>query len=236
MDDLEFRREVYANPHSKDKSLLEAAASDPAKQQFIDELKQLDGKLHDAINVPVPDGLAHRLILRQSIESHNQQRRSNRIHIALAASIAFAAGLSFTVLQQPPVATELSAIALGHMYNEAEYTIDAKGDLQLSEVNAKLSTFGAKITEPFSRVYFANYCLFEKQKSLHLVLGDGKDRFTVFVTPTDENEVFQPYFEDEIYIGRAWQSNGINLVVLEEKTSKNTQDMESVREKLIFSI
>lgn len=239
MDDLEFRREVYANPYSNDKSLLEAAANDPAKQQFIDELKQLDGKVQDALDVPVPDGLAHRLILRQSIESHNQQKRRSRIHIALAASIAFVFGLSFTFLQTQPSMTGLSNTALNHMYHEASYTLGADGDLRVADVNAKLATFGGKIAEPFTRIYFANYCLFEKQKSLHLIVGDGDERYTVFITPIDENEVFEPYFEDEKYIGRAWQAENVNLVVLVEKSIKSTKEsieMNSVRDKLIFSI
>ena len=210
MDDLEFRREVYANPHNNDKSLLEAAANDPAKQQFIDELKQLDEKVQNALDIPVPDGMAHRLILRQSIESHNQQKRRSRIHIALAASIAFVFGLSFTFLQQPS-STELGTTALSHMYHEASYTVGADGDLQIADVNAKLATFGAKIAEPFTRIYFANYCLFEKQKSLHLVVGDGNDRYTIFITPKDGNEVFESSFEDENFVGRAWQAENVNM-------------------------
>lgn len=238
MDDLEFRRKVYADPHTNDESVLDAATNDPSKQQFIDELKHLDNKVQSTVHaVPVPDGLAHKLIFRQSIESHNQQRRRGRFHIALAASVAFVAGLTLTMMNnQEPEMSNFASIALGHVHHEADYAERANDEVTLPEVNAKLASFGGEIKDKFSRIYFANYCLFEKQKSLHLVLGDGDDKYTVFITPRDDAENFEPYFEDDQYIGRAWQTNEVNLVVISEKSRKYEKSMDSVRDKLLFSI
>ena len=75
MDDLEFRRKVYEQPANNDQTILDAAAQDPAKQQFLDELKALDSKINAAVDIPVPNGLAHKLILKQSLASHQQQQR-----------------------------------------------------------------------------------------------------------------------------------------------------------------
>ena len=238
MDELEFRRQVYADPNSKDPALLEAAANDTAKQQFWDDMKKANGKIESALDIPVPDDLAHKLILRQSIESHNSnQRRHTKLHLALAASVAFiVGGISFSMFNQSPAFADIGDVALRHMYHEADYAMSIDDDVALNEVNAKLASFGGEITEPFSKIYFANYCLFDKQRSLHLVLGNGKDKFTVFITPKDDNEIFQPHFEDDNYIGRAWQTDKINVVVLAEKAKPTQQSMDEVRAKMLFSI
>jgi len=236
MDDLEFRRQVYAQPANNDQSVLDAAAQDPAKKQFLDELKEFDSKINAAVDVPVPDGLAHKLILRQSLESHKQQKRQNRMHIALAASIAFAVGVSFTFLQSEPYSPHLSVNALNHMYHEIEYTSTADENLDLNAVNAKLASFGGKLRAPFERIYFANYCYFEKNKSLHLVFQEGDTKYTVFVTPRTEDEVFQAEFEDDKYIGKAWQTDEVNVVVLTEKALQPKPAMEKIRDNIYFSI
>ena len=237
MDDLEFRRKVYEQPANNDQTILDAAAQDPAKQQFLDELKALDSKINAAVDIPVPDGLAHRLILKQSLESHRQQQRKNRFHIALAASIAFVFGVSFTLLQQPFLfGSQLSTNALNHMYHELEYASSANENLNSSAVNAKLASFGGKLREPFQHIYFANYCYFERNKSLHIVLGEGDKKYTVFVTPRSQNEGFEAEFEDDKYYGRAWQTPEVNVVVLTEKDQKREPIMEKIRDKLYFAI
>ena len=237
MDDLEFRRQLYADPHTSDEAILGAAANDPSKQQFIDELRQLEYRIQSTVHaVPVPDGLAHKLIFRQSIESHNKSQRRGRFHLALAASIAFVAGLTLTMVNQQPNSSDFATIALGHIHHEAEYTNKANDHVALSDVNAKLASFGGEITEDFSRIYFANYCLFEKQKSLHLVVGDGNDRYTVFITRRQGNEEFRPNFEDSEYIGQAWQTKEGNVVIISDKSQNYEKGMNKVREKLLFSI
>ena len=42
MDDLEFRRTIYADPNCDDIRVKEAAAQDPAKQEFWSEQKKID--------------------------------------------------------------------------------------------------------------------------------------------------------------------------------------------------
>jgi t-SNARE complex subunit (syntaxin) len=47
MDELEFRRTLYADPHCTDDKVLAAIADDPKKQAFSQELKQLEiGRAH----------------------------------------------------------------------------------------------------------------------------------------------------------------------------------------------
>ena len=55
MDELEFRRTLYADPYCKDDKVLAAIAGDPKKQVFCKELKQLDKNMQQASQVKIPD-------------------------------------------------------------------------------------------------------------------------------------------------------------------------------------
>ncbi|MAI64029.1 MAG: hypothetical protein CL600_03965, partial [Alteromonas sp.] len=57
MDDLEFRRRIYADPETSDSDLIAAANTDEKKRSFWHEQKQMDKKLKQALKVEVPDDL-----------------------------------------------------------------------------------------------------------------------------------------------------------------------------------
>jgi hypothetical protein len=206
MDDLEFRRSVYADPSSKDEALKAAAKADPAKQAFLNEMRQFDDKLASALKVDVPDNLAQRLILRQALESHAQQRRRIPVYLAMAASIAFAIGLSFQMFNTSvdPV-QDLGHYSLAHLADEIKYLNNATEQNTLAQVNGKLASFGGKLTGGqdgiFGKAIFANYCDFGGITSLHLIYQSPQGRMSVFVTPSDSGIDFNQTFGDEQYSG-----------------------------------
>ena len=63
--------------------------ADPAKQKFVQDIDKLDDKIAQALNIPVPEDLCNKLILRQTMASHQQQKRKSHIRLAMAASVAF---------------------------------------------------------------------------------------------------------------------------------------------------
>ena len=99
MDDLQFRRSLYADPNNRDNDIVEALSEDPAKQKFAHEVSELEDKIFNALNVPVPDDLANKLLLKQTFASHKQQKRKSRIQLALAASVAITFGITFSLMQ-----------------------------------------------------------------------------------------------------------------------------------------
>ena len=70
MDELEFRRRIYADPETTDSDVVEAAKADESKRSFWNEQKQLDKQLKQALKVDVPEDLASKLIWQQSAEIH----------------------------------------------------------------------------------------------------------------------------------------------------------------------
>ena len=75
MDDLSFRKAVYADPFSKDPELLKAAEQDPKRKSFWNEIKAMENELQSAMNIPVPENLAEKLILRQSLTTHTEKKK-----------------------------------------------------------------------------------------------------------------------------------------------------------------
>jgi hypothetical protein len=136
MDELEFRRILYADPNCTDKEVLAAIAGDPKKQEFYKELKQLEKKMHQAAQIKVPDDLIHKLILRQTMESHKSSKVRNRMQLAMAASVAFVVGISFTMWQQNNL-LDLSKQAIAHVHYEGGYALDARENVSLQQ-----STYG----------------------------------------------------------------------------------------------
>lgn len=141
MDDLHFRRSIYADPTSQDKAVIEAQKTDPSKKRLAQELCQFDEILKQAMKIPVPDDLCNKLLLRQTLASHQQEKRKTRIHLALAASVAIIAGLVVNYLQFSNSYTNLGDYALAHVYHEQNaFSNSDNNRVSLTSLNDKMTT------------------------------------------------------------------------------------------------
>lgn len=234
MDDLEFRRTLYADPNCSDKEVLKAIADDPNKQAFCKELKQLDKKLNAASQVEVPKDLVHKLILRQTMESHRKSKIRNRIHLAMAASVAFVVGVSFTMWQQHHL-LNIADQAIAHVYQEGSHALDAQNNVSLQQVNAKLAQFGGEFTEELGQVYYASICDFENVRSLHMVMQGENGKVSVFVIPHDGAHNAKSFASGRGYQSQAVDVNRASIVVVGEEGA-NVQGMkEQLKRKIHFS-
>lgn len=235
MDDLQFRRAIYADPDCSDESVLEAAALDAAKRAFWDELKKLDSDIALASKVEVPADLAQKLILKQTVEQHKVERKRTRVHLALAASIAFAFGISVTMLQQEPL-LDLSEHALAHIYHEGDgFALKADGDVALSQVNAKLASMGTQFTNKVGRIYFANFCNFEGLRSFHMVMEGEQGKVTVFVLPLDENHKPVKHFSDGKMYGETVETRQARFIIVGEEGKSFENFKSNLKSNTTFS-
>ena len=88
MDELEFRRRIYADPETTDSDVIAAAKADENKRKFWNEQKQFDKQLKQAVKVDVPEDLKHKLIWQQSANEFAIYQKRSRWYVAMAASIA----------------------------------------------------------------------------------------------------------------------------------------------------
>jgi hypothetical protein len=234
MDELEFRRTLYADPNSTDEKVLAAIADDPKKQAFYKELKQLDKNMHQASQVKVPDNLVHKLILRQTMQSQKSNKARNRIQLAMAASVAFVVGVSFTMWQQNNL-LDLSKQAIAHVHYEGGYALDAQENISLQQVNAKLAKFGGEFSEDIGRVYYANFCDFENVRSLHMVVEGQNGKVSVFIVPHNDDYQAEGSSHDTKYTSQATDLKRASIIVVGEEGANISNMKEQLNKKIHFS-
>lgn len=220
MDELKFRRQAYEDPHNQDPEFVAQMQESAENQAFVAELKRLDTKLINALKVDVPEDLADKLILRQQLQLHHKQRRQTGFLVAMAASIAFIVGISFSLLRLGPV--DLAEHALAHVYHEG-VALQVDQNVDFTQVNAQLASMNnlgnAKFTEQPGKVYYTSYCDFQGVKSLHLVLQAEKGKVTLFIVPIEKRMVLDNTFADGKYQGMGFEAgDAYILLVGEDKT------------------
>lgn len=220
MDELKFRRQAYEDPHNQDPEFVAQMQESAENQAFVAELKRLDTKLINALKVDVPEDLADKLILRQQLQQHHKQRRQTGLLVAMAASIAFIVGISFSLLRLGPV--DLAEHALAHVYHEG-VALQVDQNVDFTQVNAQLASMNnlgnAKFTEQPGKVYYTSYCDFQGVKSLHLVLQAEKGKVTLFIVPIEKRMVLDNTFADGKYQGMGFEAgDAYILLVGEDKT------------------
>ena len=234
MDDLEFRRRIYADPNTTDKDMLAAIKGDSDKAALKSSLQQLDGKLLQAAKVPVPDDLAHKLIWQQATAEFNRHKRRSRWFIAMAASVAFMAGVTGTmVFNQAPA--DIGTEALAHMrYAEIE-TPHSGIEVGMQQVNAKLAGFGGTFLQSIGDVAVANSCHLNRQQTVHLILNTDQGKMSVFVMPHNDSNPVPPAFADEKYHGESWSLQNASIMVVGDKGADLNPLVKKVKSSISFS-
>ncbi|WP_164078293.1 DUF3379 family protein [Alteromonas facilis] len=233
MDELEFRRVVYSDPNTQDPRVLAAIQADPAKKAFVEELKALDEQLLAASKVPVPETLASKLIWQGTISDYASHKKRTRVYLSMAASVAFVVGISFTLWHQQT--GDIGQEALAHMY----YTEASEGPrattVSLTQVNDRLSGFGATLVGDIGVLKSANYCTLDAIKSLHLIVETSEGLVSVFVLPEDKSHNVLTAFSDYKYAGEILKPERANVLIVGEKQQNLSKIKQDVAEKLLFS-
>ncbi|WP_286233173.1 DUF3379 family protein [Thalassotalea sediminis] len=224
MDDLQFRREVYADPKSATPEVVAAKKSDPAKLKFAQEVEALDKKITSALSVPVPDDLCQKLILRQSLASHQQLKRKKRLRIALAASITIAIGLTVNQLQFSHAYSSVGDYAIAHANHEAKYfSNNDEARVSLAALNKKMASFNGSFSQSLGDLMMAEFCRFDGMKSLHLVFRGKSSPVNIFVVPQSEHLSYRNTFNNKDYNGIVNSTQQSHVIVVGDKTEPLNQ-------------
>lgn len=197
MDDLEFRRRIMADPKARDAEILAALQSSDSNAQFAEEVLELDTQLEKALKIDVPEDLADRILFTQTTHSLPITNRFSRKMFALAASIAFIAGLLIGQLQWhniliPPAYASLPDMAIAHVQNEKAFVQGIDEQASNVQINAKMQPLAAKLTAQFPyHVYYLNHCGFGTANAVHLVFAGEKGKVTLFLVPLPSDKVTQ---------------------------------------------
>jgi hypothetical protein len=107
MDDLEFRRRVYADPRLRDPELASVAQGDTARMRFVREVLRFEERLEAALDVPVPEGLADRVLLRRHLaEEQGQDPAAFERRLSAALAVDVPDGLAARILLRQGLAEQ----------------------------------------------------------------------------------------------------------------------------------
>ena len=237
MDDLQVRRSILSDPKGRDEALNEAIKNDIAKQKFVQEIDALDDKIAQAMNIPVPDGLYDKLILRQTLASHQQQKSKTRVRLAMAASVAFVMGLTVNFMMFSSTYKNLGDYAIAHVNHEAShFSNNGQPTVTLASLNDKMSAFKGSFNSTFGTLMFADYCHFDGSKSLHLVFQGQSSPVNVFILPDDKDIEFVANFANDKLQGRSLNFNHSNIIVVGDKKEPIQQWQDRVKKSITWSI
>lgn len=238
MDELEFRRRAYANPHDESADFIAASSANAGNQQFLRDLKRFDHQLDKALHEPVPDALANKLLLNNATPNIDKTAHFGWRHLAVAASITFVLGFSTRFLTFAPGLDApypaLDQVAMEHVRLESSFTETVDEQVTLMAVNAKLRPYGTqlKAMSDIGQVYYANHCLFAGGPAAHLVIQGDHGRVNVFLVPADRALQLVSRFSDEQYHGEVIGMNLNRLVVVSEKQD----DVKKIASKIEASL
>lgn len=234
MDELTFRRQAYSDPNSQEPDFLKAAMESADREAFINDLKGLDSKIERALKVDVPDDLAAKLLLGQQLQHHHTQRRKTGFAFALVASVAFLAGMTFTLLRMGPV--DLGQHALAHVYHEAE-ALHIDQDVPFQDVNFQLASLGGagnmKFTGQPGKVFYSTYCDFQGVQSLHLVMQGEQGKVTLFIVPLEDRMVLEESFADNKYQGMGFETDNAYMLLVGEQNQDLTYVKNEIKQTFI---
>jgi hypothetical protein len=236
MDDLQFRRIIYADPKSTDSDVSAAKNSDPAKQKFAQEIEQLDLKIFSALNVSVPEDLSEKLILRQTLASHQQQKKTGRIKLALAASVAFAIGLTVNQLQFSHAYDSVGDYAIAHATHEAQhFSNDGEATVTLASLNKKMASFNGSFSQELGELMMADYCRFDGMKSLHLVFRGQSTPVNIFIVPSNDHLAFSKKFANKELNGLVDNFKNSQIIIVGDKKEPLQQWQQKINSNVRWS-
>ncbi len=234
MDDLEFRRRILSEPNARDQDLLAAMRSNESNAQFAEDVRSLDAKIAQAMNVPVPENLADRILLHHSTASQPRLNRPiSRKMMALAASFAFVAGLLIGQLHWQnlliaPAHASLSEMAISHVRNEQAFIEHIDEHAGSVQINAKMRPFAAKLNANFPyHVYYLNHCGFGSASAVHMVFAGLKGKVTLFLVPQTNNKV--EHFSTEEMKGIIEPLEQASLIVI----GHQDEDLSNIVKRLL---
>ncbi|MDG1733764.1 MAG: DUF3379 family protein [Thalassotalea sp.] len=237
MDELELRRRLYANPNDESDELAQALADDKNSKDFADELKRFDDKIASALNIDVPENLANKLILRQSLHSHQLTKRKSRIHLAMAASVAFIVGLGVTYINFSPAHTSVADYSLAHYHHEAEsFPKVASANFSLASLNTQMEDLNVGFIEKVGRLISVDGCFFDGMSSMHLVFEGEYDNITVFIIPQAEHLAFNDKFSDDSVQGISKKYANGEVIIMGDKKESLDLWQEKIDSSIKWSI
>lgn len=184
MNCMEFRRAALANPHHPGHEALAHEAVCHSCANFYQELRMQEESLYEAMSVPVPDGLADRVLLRQQ---HGwRERFMPRFAVpALAASMALVVALGLNwKFQSGMLSPEMLAAGIIEHVEQEEKALNANQTIPSNQLVSLFERNGAILDKAPGETTYADHCpLPGGGHGEHLVFDTPHGKLTLILMP-----------------------------------------------------
>jgi hypothetical protein len=251
MDELEFRKRVYANPRDIDDEILTAARANPDYQKIVDETLAFEDSLVTLLENPeAPEGLMAQLLSipeKDELESETAASASSNVspirarkqsflqYYAVAASLVLAVGIVFSLsVNDGPSSADIvfGNELLAHLHHDIEEIDDiTNGEtyevLNLEEVNFSMANAGTRLVNYDGGQGFdvrsAKPCeILPAYQSAHLVLEGSHGAVSVIVINNSPVDV-EFSIRDERFNGIVVPLEQGNMILVGEKNEDLNQ-------------
>lgn len=218
MDCLEFRRILAATPHAHDPGMEAHRRDCPACQAAWEQAQRFEDDLLDALNVPVPEGLADRIVLAQSTGRRQRISRGRRTFLALAASLLVALGLGGIAWQHLD-ARSLPALAVAHMPPEI-HALDLTRPLTARAIDIGFAGRDVALRGPAPPdTTYVHDCMVGPYEAVHLVNRRDGEPVVVLYFP-DKRVARARDFTRHGWVGRTLPLGSGSLVLLTDRGNR----------------
>ncbi len=183
MNCLEFRRRIEAEPTIHDPALGSHREACAGCAAFAARVLRFDRRLREATRIEVPDGLASRILLRQSFGERPRTLRRRWHAAALAASVLLMVTAGTFVLLRANHDRALAREVV-EMVRSAPYALAPAGPVSSRAVRAALGPAGVAVEGDLGRVRFAGRCRIGGRLAGHLVIDGDSAPVTIFFVPS----------------------------------------------------
>lgn len=184
MNCLDFRREKLADPRRLAPETKAHATGCPACAAFAREVDDSERALDRALMVPVPEGLADRIIFQS-----RKPRLAWRAW-ALAATVLFAVALGFYSFDRSAKADEYARLAIGHVLMEPE-SLAVMRNPDPEAFRAVVQNFGGSVKDLPGKIRYIRLCPFEDGPGWHVVFETPQGTATLFLVPGKKPKAVQ---------------------------------------------
>jgi len=228
---LEARRELQTEPERPSEALRAHLESCPACARAAENAREFESWLHRAFNVPVPDGLAERLLLAQTTRT---RYRFPRLGLALAAGIvlALAVGVTWQFGARPiSDAGAVEKYVVDHIHHEPQ-AMTATGQASMDELKSLLGDYGLKLAGDLpGKLVYVKRCPTPHGTGVHFVVLTDSGPVAFYYMPNERiHGPMKVSAEDLAGYIESFHSGSVALV------SRRGEDMDAAARQLVRAV
>jgi hypothetical protein len=183
MNCLDFRRAIGSDPRGLSGEAHTHKAACPRCADAHERALAFERTLGAAIALPVPEGLAERILLRQTTSAIHEPGTRKFAIWQIAAGVLLMIGLAVTFgprLLMP--STSLQSLAVAHLGHEP-LALSSRAEVPALEVRAMFAALGAPLARSPFAVHYLNDCPLGSDVAVHMVLQRASGPVTAMFVP-----------------------------------------------------